>query len=276
MAVLKRTRSAQYPLVQEMAFNYNDGMAYLTSLTAASVDTVVNSPVTDFGSKVSPVGLLGSTPYVASTNAASNFFELLNLPYGAQVVSGELLIENPYVGPTAVTLAIGDTNSGTLYVPATSLVATAFTNQPSGITNATAGSPQTVTLANATANGVTAVGQVITISGCTGASAAYNGSYLVDSFTATSVVVTNANLTSSLTLAGTAAATFITSRVPFTVPGQISSQGGYGATVSAGSDAAAGADVRGTLAFTGGQAATSGRIRVRVTYVVQGRANEPA
>jgi hypothetical protein len=274
MPIIKRVRTGQWPLVAEFLFNYNDGMAPVPSLTGASVELNLKAGVTDFGSQVQPSGLLSGITYTANTNASTNYFEVISLPVNAQIISGEMQIEVPYVGPSTATLALGDVNSGALYLGATSLKATAFTNQPTAITNAVAGLPQQMTLTNATANGITAVGQTITISGCTGTSAAYNGTFIVDSFTATSVVVTNAALTASLTLAGTPAATFITGRVPLVIPGELTNQGGYAFTTQTGYDAAAGNDVRATMVMTGGQAATQGRVRIRFTYTIDGRANE--
>jgi hypothetical protein len=83
------------------------------------------------------------------------------------------------------------------------------------------------------------------------------------------VVFTNPNLTTSLTLAGTIAAQFSPVRAALLIPG-INSAG----SPSGAQDASAGLDLRGTLTFSGGQAATQGRVRVRVMYVVDGKANE--
>lgn len=275
MAIVKRTRGAQYPLLSEFIFNYNDGMAYLSALNGASVDSNPKSNVTDFGSKAQPSGLLSGVTYTANANTGANYFELMALPTNAQIIGGEMQIEVPYAGPSTATLALGDINSGALYLAATSLIATAWTNAPTGITNAGA-DPRVMTITNSTANGISAVGQIVTISGCTGASAAYNGTYVVDAYTATSVTVTNGNLTSALTLAGTPAGTYITPRVALTVPGQETNQGGYSYVVNQGTDAAQGYDLRATLTFSGGQAATQGRVRVRIWYTIDGRMNEAA
>lgn len=51
MAIAKRTRSAQYPLVADFVFNYNDGFPVLATLNAASQDTNPRPTITDFGSK---------------------------------------------------------------------------------------------------------------------------------------------------------------------------------------------------------------------------------
>ena len=282
--LIKKTRGAQYPLLAEFIFNYNDGMANLPTLTSASVDLNSTANVTDFGSKVQPTGIgsqmigqLGGPVYSASTNATSAYFEILSLSVGAQVIGGEMQIETAYAGPTSATLAIGDVNSGALYMAATSLIATAA-SAPTTITNTIngAGNYTTQTMAVASTTGI-AIGQSYTVTGCTGAAAPYNGTFVVDSFvTNTSISVTNMNLTSALTYAGTAAATYITGRTAFSIPAEDTNQGGYGYVINTGSEASVGADVRATLTFTGGQAATQGRVRVRIWYTIDGRVNEAA
>jgi hypothetical protein len=57
-------------------------------------------------------------------------------------------------------------------------------------------------------------------------------------------------------------------RTALTIPAEV--------TGSTATHAALGLDLRGTLAFTGGQAATQGRARVRVMYTLDGRINETA
>jgi hypothetical protein len=130
MAIIKRTRSAQWPLVADFVFNYNDGFAVLATLNAASQDSNPRPTITDFGSKAQPTGMLSGATYVANTNAAANYFEMISLPLGAQVIGGDVQIEAPYVGPGTVTLAIGDAQSGAQYFTAATLKATNFTNQP--------------------------------------------------------------------------------------------------------------------------------------------------
>lgn len=268
MSIIKRARGAQYPLVAEFVFNYNDGMAPLVALNSASNDLNPKASVTDFGSGVQPSGVMSGVTYNANPNTGANYFEIMSLPINAQIIGGDLQIEVPYVGPGTVTLALGDKASSALYLAATTLKAAAFTNQPTTLTNA--GSDPTVcTMGNATANGVSAVGQTITISGCTGASAPYNGTFTVDSYTATSVVFTNPALITSLTLAGTIAALYSPVRAALSIPNEATAGQASGAQ-----DAAAGQDMRGTLTFSGGQAATQGRVRVRIMYTIDGRANE--
>lgn len=268
MAIVKRTRQAQYPLVADFVFNYNDGFAALSALNSPSQDASRSPTITDFGSKVQPAGMLSNSTYTANANTGANYFEMIALPLGAQVIGGDVQIEVPYAGPTSVTLAVGDPFTSASYFTAATMMATAFTNQPTTLTNAGT-DPRVCTMGNATANGVSAVGQVITVSGNTGASAAYNGVFTVDSYTATSVVFTNPHLTAALTQAGTIAATFAPVRAALLIP-SIESAG----SPSGAQDASFGADIRGTLTFSGGQAATAGRVRVRVMYVIEGRGNE--
>lgn len=127
MALKRRTRNAQTPLVAEIVFSYNDGMAQLSDLNGASVDDTVNAIVTDFGSGVQPEGLLPGTPYSANTGGLTKYFELIRLPYGAQVIGGDVQVEDAYVGPATATLALGDAASGTRYLAATDIKAAART-----------------------------------------------------------------------------------------------------------------------------------------------------
>jgi hypothetical protein len=269
MPIQKRTRAAQYPLVQEFVFNYSDGVPYLNALNAAPQDLNPRAVIQDMGSKVAPTGLLSGYTYQANAlSAAPTYVDMFSLPQGAEIIGGDVVVESPYVGPSSVTLAIGDPQSSALYFTAATLMATAFTNQPTTLTNAGT-DPTVCTMGNATANGVTAVGQTITVTGCTGASAAYNGTFIVDSYSTTSVVFTNPALTTSLTLAGTIAANFAPVRAALLVP-SIASAG----SPSGAQDASAGKDIRGTLTFGNTTAATAGRVRVRVMYTIDGRNNE--
>ena len=269
MAVIKRTRTAQYPLVQEFVFNYTDGVPYLAAQNSATQDANPRAVVQDLGSKALPTGLLSGATYQTNLMSATpSYIDMFSLPQGAQIIGGDVQVEAPYAGPSSVTLSIGDTQSANRYFAAATVMATAFTNQPTTLTNAGA-DPTVCTMGNATANGVSAVGQTITVSGCTGASVAYNGVWVVDSYSATSVTFTNSALTTSLTLAGTIAATFGPLRAPLLIPNE--SDAG---DVSGAQAAAAGRDMRGVLTFGNTTAATQGRIRVKVMYTMDGRANE--
>lgn len=272
MATIRRARGAQYPLVQEFVWNFNDLFPVLSSLNSPSPQ-VKSDTVTDFGAKYTqPVGqaqVLSAQNFVIQPNTGANYFEVASLPNGAQIIGGDVQIEAPYLGPTTVTLMVGDAQSPNLYFSSATLMATNFNNAPTTLTNAGA-DPTVCTMGNPTANGVTAVGQTITVSGCTGAALPYNGVFLVDSYSATSVTFTNPALTASLTLAGTIAAQFSPVRAALLIPSEESA-----GSLSGAQDANAGKDLRATLTFSGGGAATQGRVRIRVMYTIDGRVNEP-
>lgn len=91
MALLRTARSAQYPLVQEFVFNFNDTM----------VDT--NGVTQNFSAVAAPVVLA------------------FKIPAGAVVRAGDIIIETAYVGPTAATISVGDSGSATKYASAVDL-----------------------------------------------------------------------------------------------------------------------------------------------------------
>lgn len=99
MALLKATRTAQCPQVAEFMFNYNDTM----------VD--VNGVTKTFGSVYTDAGT----------------FEVIPMPIGAVIVGGELLVETAGAGPTAYTVAVGNSSSATAYLAATSVLSTGRT-----------------------------------------------------------------------------------------------------------------------------------------------------
>ena len=47
--------------------------------------------------------------------ARPDWFEVLSLPIGAQVIGGDIHIENAYVGPATATVQFGDAVTGALY-----------------------------------------------------------------------------------------------------------------------------------------------------------------
>lgn len=94
MALLKATRTTQYPMVAEFVFNYNDTM----------VDTA------------------GVTKSFGSTYTDAGTFEVIPLPIGAIITGGELIVETQGVGPTVYTVAIGNSGSSSAYLTATSLL----------------------------------------------------------------------------------------------------------------------------------------------------------
>jgi len=114
MSVIKRTRGAQYPLVAEYVFNYNDGAAFLSALAGPAVDNVPKANVTDLGSGGAPTDLLSGVAYVTGGGGKTSYFEVLSLPVGAQIIGGDVHVENAYVGPVTATVSLGTSAAGTL------------------------------------------------------------------------------------------------------------------------------------------------------------------
>lgn len=94
MALKKASRGAQYLKMSEFIFSFND----------TGVDAVA-----------------GTTKGFGTTIAENLVMDIVNLPVGAIVHSGELLTEIQGVGPTAYTAAIG-TSGGTALLAATTLL----------------------------------------------------------------------------------------------------------------------------------------------------------
>jgi hypothetical protein len=278
MAILRRTRVAQYPLVAEFVFNYTDGMTPLTALNGPSVELNRFPGVTDFGSGLQPMGMLTSTVWTQNPGANTSFFEAVQLPNGAQVIGGDVQIEAPYVCNGTATLSIGDANVGTLYASGINLKGTAFGGAVTGATNAGT-NPQVVSFLNATSNNITAVGQTVVVAGVV--PAAYNGTFVVDSFSATAFTVTNPQLNAALTFVSAGTGTALpTGRTALTIPDEITNIVSLNANfgpVQFGEDAASGTDVRLSLTFGSAlPAATQGRVRVRIMYTIDGRMSEVA
>lgn len=99
MALLKASRTAQWPLVAEFAFNYNDTM----------------------------VDVNGATKSFGSTYTDAGTFEVIPMPPGAVIIGGELLVETAGAGPTAYTVSVGNSSSATAYLAATSVLSTGRT-----------------------------------------------------------------------------------------------------------------------------------------------------
>lgn len=98
MALLKATRNAQWPLMAEFTFNFDDTM----------VD--VNGVTKDFKT-------FGGNPVV----------DAINLPANATVIGGELIVETAYTGTTVATVSIGDSGSATRYGSTVNLMSAART-----------------------------------------------------------------------------------------------------------------------------------------------------
>lgn len=99
MSLLKATRTAQWPLIAEFTFNFDD--------TFVDVNGVTKSFGSTFGDAIDA--------YV------------LNLPEGAVVVGGEVVVETAGAGPTAYTVSLGDSGSATRYANAVDLKTAART-----------------------------------------------------------------------------------------------------------------------------------------------------
>lgn len=100
MALLKASRTAQWPLLQEFTFNFDD----------TAVDSVA-----------------GTTKTFGSTFGQSLVFEAMPLPPNAVVIGGEVVVETAYAGSTAATLSVGDSGSATRYANAVDLKTAART-----------------------------------------------------------------------------------------------------------------------------------------------------
>lgn len=110
MSVLKATRSAQWPLVASFTLNFND-----TMLNTSGVSK-------DFG---------------AATVAATNVFEVINLPPGSVVIGGDWTTETAF-DTAGWDLTVGDSTTGDRYLSSTDVKGTARTPLvPTGFQNVT-------------------------------------------------------------------------------------------------------------------------------------------
>lgn len=90
MAVLKINRGAQWPLVAEFTLNFDDTMADINGVSK------------DFG----------------LTNVAASVFEIINLPYGAVVVGGDVVTETVF-DTASWSIKVGDATTDDRYLSAT-------------------------------------------------------------------------------------------------------------------------------------------------------------
>lgn len=100
MALLKASRTAQWPLMAEFTFNFDD----------TAVDTVA-----------------GTTKTFGSTFGQSLVFDAIPLPPNANVIGGEIIVETAYATSTAATISVGDSASATRYANAVDLKTAART-----------------------------------------------------------------------------------------------------------------------------------------------------
>lgn len=124
MALLKANRAVQYPLWAEFKFTV--------------ADTMVNS-----AGATTAFSLVGSTAY-----------DVANLPAGAVVVGGELVVEVVSNDATTATVAVGDSASAVRYLAATNIKALGRTALvPTGFRGA--GENLRITVANGTGGATT-------------------------------------------------------------------------------------------------------------------------
>lgn len=100
MSVLKATRTAQYPLMAEFTFNFDD----------TAVDTVA-----------------GTSKTFGSTFGQTLVFDAIPLPPNANVIGGEIIVETAYATSTAATISVGDSTSTTRYASSVDLKTAART-----------------------------------------------------------------------------------------------------------------------------------------------------
>lgn len=125
MAALKPSRNVQYPLHQEFTFNIGD--------TMTAVDASVNNILAVAGSKV---------------------YEAINLPAGAVVTGGSLVVETASNDATTATVSVGDSGNAARYLGATSIKAAGVTNLvPTGFRGA--GENLRITVANGSGGATT-------------------------------------------------------------------------------------------------------------------------
>ena len=128
MAKRSKVRSAQYPLVQEYVFNFADSVVDVNGVTK-SFAAQADDPV----------------------------FPMFDMPQGAFVLGGDLIVEEAYVGPTAATLSIGIEGAATKYVNAADLktaARTALTIPAGGVSGEELIGTLAMTVADATAGKV--------------------------------------------------------------------------------------------------------------------------
>lgn len=118
MATLQKTPAAQTLLVADFTF----------SMLTADSDAMLNT-----------AGNL--TAFNKITSAGDTTYDVMTLPYGSEVVGGNVNVITAVVGPTASTLSVGDSANATRYANAvniksaaqTALTITGYITQGEGI-----------------------------------------------------------------------------------------------------------------------------------------------
>jgi hypothetical protein len=128
MALLAATRTSQDVLCAEFIFKFND----------TAVDSVTGASKT-FGSVYTDALIL----------------DAINLPVGAEILGGHLVVEDQGAGPTAYTVKLGTAASDAIYLAASDLKAADNTRYALLLTSALGsadGSPIRLTIASTAAN----------------------------------------------------------------------------------------------------------------------------
>lgn len=144
---LLASRTAQYPLISNFTFNYNNWVTDSVDLTAKTLGSTV-ATATD----PAAAGLTGP---VANTIV----FDCIPMPVGAVITGGEVIVETAYAGSTAATLSLGIAGTTTALASALDLktaARTALTLTTPLLANAGQNVRATIayTVANATAGKV--------------------------------------------------------------------------------------------------------------------------
>lgn len=136
MATLKKTRTAQYPLMAEFTFNIADVMLNTSGASTAF-------------------------------KATDGVFDVIPLPPNAVLVGGDVTVETASNDTGTATIAVGDSGSATRYLGATSIKATGRTALvPTGYRGT--GEDLRITLANASGDataGTVTVRALYTVTG---------------------------------------------------------------------------------------------------------------
>lgn len=124
MALLKKTPAAQWPLVAQFDFSITDTMARVADGVAQAF------------------------------SGASAAYDVIPLPYGAQVIGGDVVVLTVSDDTGTATMSVGDSASATRYLGATSIKAAARTALvPTGYQGL--GESIRLTVANQNANATT-------------------------------------------------------------------------------------------------------------------------
>lgn len=116
MSKLIAARTAQYVTEAEFTFNFSDYVVDKVDSAKKTLGstTAIADPYTQEAGLTGPV-------------ANTVVFDAINLPEGAVIIGGELVVDTAGVGPTAYQLKLGDSTSDVRYLAYTSLLSAART-----------------------------------------------------------------------------------------------------------------------------------------------------